>query len=269
MEQSDSSRHTRPKDASLTEPAGTPFPETPDIATASDGYARRFSGEVGDWFLQVQKEAVLRMLATCPGSRILDVGGGHGQLTAGLLDAGYTVTVFGSAEVCKQQIEPLLDEDRCFFEAGNLLQLPYQDQSFDAVISVRTLPHLVQWDAFLIELARVTYHTLLVDYPAVRSANYLAPLLFDLKKRAEGNTRPYKCFYQSEIVAVLHSSGLQCTDRYPQFLLPMVLYRLGGSRRIASTLENVFRRVGLTERFGSPVILKCVRRTPSSGERGI
>ena len=61
------------------------FSETADIETSSDDYAARFAGEIGAWLLKVQEEATLRMLAAYPNAKILDVGGGHGQLTGALI----------------------------------------------------------------------------------------------------------------------------------------------------------------------------------------
>ena len=50
----------------------------PDVETASDDYARRFSGPVGEWFLDVQERACLDLLRPWRGGTVLDVGGGHG-----------------------------------------------------------------------------------------------------------------------------------------------------------------------------------------------
>ncbi|NEO49979.1 MAG: class I SAM-dependent methyltransferase, partial [Moorea sp. SIO4A3] len=57
------------------------FPETADIETSSEDYASRFAGEIGAWLLKVQEDATLKMLTPYPKATILDVGGGHGQLT--------------------------------------------------------------------------------------------------------------------------------------------------------------------------------------------
>src|SRR5512139_706652 len=80
------------------------YPETADIETSSEDYAGRFAGPVGAWFLKVQENATLEMLAGYLGCTILDVGGGHGQLTGPLLDNGHNVTVFGSSDVCIERI---------------------------------------------------------------------------------------------------------------------------------------------------------------------
>ena len=72
------------------------IPETADIETSSAAYASRFSGPTGSWLLRVQAEATLSMLQSYPQATILEVGGGHGQLTPHLLKAGHSVTVLGS-----------------------------------------------------------------------------------------------------------------------------------------------------------------------------
>ena len=73
----------------------------PDIETASDDYARRFSGEVGAYFLDVQARTTLSLLEPWPGARVLDVGGGHGQVAIPLAENGFDVTVTGSSDECK------------------------------------------------------------------------------------------------------------------------------------------------------------------------
>ena len=59
--------------------------EDADVETSSDAYARRFAGGVGRFFLGRQRDAVLALLAPFPRARVLDVGGGHGQLTGPLV----------------------------------------------------------------------------------------------------------------------------------------------------------------------------------------
>ena len=235
------------------------FPETADIETSSNDYALRFSGEVGSWFLKVQEEATLRMLASYPNAKVLDVGGGHGQLTNALVRNGYQVTVLGSANICKTRIQSFVDKDLCSFKVGNILDLPYPNQAFDIVVSYRLLPHVTQWRQFLSELARVARQAVIVDYPAVKSVNYIAPYLFQVKKNLEGNTRPFTCFKESELLEVFKSHNFIRAERYPQFFLPMVLHRTGKSPALSSALERFWRLSGLTGLFGSPVILKVVR----------
>jgi SAM-dependent methyltransferase len=236
------------------------FPETPDIASSSEDYARRFSGEVGDWFLRLQARATLKMLEAMPGASVLDVGGGHGQLAEPLIQQGYRVTVLGSAQRCRQRIHELVENGSCAFKVGNLLDIPYEDRAFDVVISYRVLSHLTNWERFLEELCRVADKAVVVDYAEKRSINAIAPLLFRYKKRLEKNTRPFTCYRQSTLLSIFRSLGYIKAGSFPQFFFPMALHRALQSAWISARMEHVCRGLGLTALFGSPVILKLIRK---------
>jgi 2-polyprenyl-3-methyl-5-hydroxy-6-metoxy-1,4-benzoquinol methylase len=235
------------------------FPETADIETSSDNYAQRFAGKVGAWFLQVQEDATLHLLRPFPTARILDVGGGHGQLTPALVRHGYQVTVLGSDTSCQQRIQELVAHNLCAFQVGNILDLPYANQEFDIVVSYRLLPHVQEWRQCIAELTRVAHHAVLIDYPSIRSVNYIAPLLFKAKKGFEGNTRPYTSFHERELLTAFRRNSFRCAERFPEFFFPMVLHRMMKFQGLSSLLENVCRIVGLTAILGSPVIVKFIR----------
>jgi ubiquinone/menaquinone biosynthesis C-methylase UbiE len=233
--------------------------ETADIETSSEDYAQRFSGKIGEWFLKVQEEATLRMINLYPSASILDVGGGHGQLTEALIRNECKITVLGSSQICKNRIRELVDQGRCEFTTGNILDLPYPDNAYDVVMSYRLLPHVTRWSKLIAELTRVARRAVIVDYPTIRSINCISPFLFDFKKRLEKNTRPYTLFRESELIEVFRSHRFVVSERYPEFFLPMALHRILKSPAFSSLAENVFHGIGLTSLFGSPVILKLTR----------
>jgi SAM-dependent methyltransferase len=240
--------------------AKVPTPEAADIETSSEGYARRFAGPVGEWFLELQARSTLGLLgAVSRGSRVLDVGGGHAQLTPPLLEAGYEVVVLGSDEACAERLAPWLSQDRCRFEIGNLLALPYPDRSFAAVLSFRLLPHLTAWRRLVAELCRTARDVVIVDYPSIRSINVFADGLFAAKKRIEKNTRPFTLFHPREIGEAFAENGFRLSASRPQFLWPMVLHRMLGRPMISRALEAPGRVLGLTRLLGSPVIVRLER----------
>ena len=238
--------------------SSSPFPETADIETSSEAYARRFSGQIGEWFINVQQDASLCMLAPHKRATILDVGGGHGQLTGALIRNDHPITVLGSAEICKARIQDLIDNRRCSFKVGNILDLPFDDKHFDVVISYRLLAHVNQWQEFISELCRVAKKAVIIDYPEIRSLNAFAPYLFDYKKNVEGNTRPYSTFRESDLLQVFESIGFVRKNKFPEFFLPMVFHRKLNSLGISKSLEAIFRFLGMTSLFGSPIILKLI-----------
>ncbi len=235
------------------------FPETADIETSSEDYAHRFSGAVGDWFLKIQEQATLKMLSSYSHASILDVGGGHGQMTEALVQEGFKVTVLGSADICKTRIQRFLDKGDCLFEVGNVLNLPFPDQTFDVVMSFRLLPHVVQWEKLIQELCRVSKKCVIFDYPEMQSINSVTPLLFKFKKHLEGNTRVYTCFKKQQLRKIFESQGFSLKSRFPEFFFPMVLHRVLKLPGLSHFLERCARLLGLTALLGSPVILKFVR----------
>ncbi len=234
--------------------------EDADVVTSSDAYARRFGGGVGRYFLERQAEAVLDLVRPWPGASVLDVGGGHGQLTGPLVAAGYAVSVLGSDPACEARVREWTGSGRARFLAADLLAPGLPERSFDVVLSLRLLPHVRSVSALVATLARLARTAVVVDYPTSRSVNALSGPLFGLKQGVEGDTRPFTVFADREIEDAFAAHGFQPAARRPQFFLPMALYRALGSAALARACEGASRALGLTRAFGSPVVLRLERR---------
>ena len=229
--------------------------EMPDVESASRDYATRFAGPTGQYFLEIQSRHLLDLIRPWTGARVLDVGGGHAQLAVPLVAAGYDVTVTGSTPACRELLDERLAPDEFEYHVCPLLELPYEDNSFDVVTSFRILPHLRQWSEFLKELCRVARYAVLVDYPERRSVNRFAQGLFAAKKAVERNTRPFQCFQHEELAEVLDQCGFAGREVRPQFFFPMVIHRALKRPGLSRGLETGAASLGLTRKFGSPVIL--------------
>jgi ubiquinone/menaquinone biosynthesis C-methylase UbiE len=114
-----------------------------DIETSSEDYAKRFSGKIGEYFLNIQAKIMLQLLEPWQHSKILDVGGGHAQIAVPLIKAGYYLTVVGSDDICKKRLKESLDPNSFKYETCNLLNLPFDSKSFDVVTSFVVLPNLL------------------------------------------------------------------------------------------------------------------------------
>jgi SAM-dependent methyltransferase len=235
-----------------------PF-EDADVETSSERYARRFGGPVGGFFLDVQARVTLDLLAPWPRAAVLDVGGGHAQVTGPLVAAGHEVTVYGSSPSCGERVRPWTDRGQARFRSGDLLRMPFADRSFDVVVSYRLLPHVSRWGDLAAELARIARHAVVVDYPTARSVNALSGVFFRMKKGVEGDTRPFTVLRDVEVSCAFARAGFPRMTRRPQFFLPMALYRAIGSAALARGLEGLATLVGLTRSLGSPVIARFAR----------
>ena len=229
--------------------------DEPDVETASDAYASRFAGPVGAWFLRIQADHVLDLLGR-PTERpllVLDVGGGHGQLTGPLVAAGHRVVVHGSRVSCHTRL--CTEGAAVMHVASPLLALPFPDASFDLVVGIRLLAHVADWQGLCRELARVSRDRVLLDFPARSALHHLAPGLFGAKQRVEGNTRPYFDFEVAEVEAELARLGLCVLGVRRQFALPMALHRLLRAPGLSGVLESTAERLGVTRSAGSPVLV--------------
>jgi ubiquinone/menaquinone biosynthesis C-methylase UbiE len=244
----------------VTSPGNNSVLETADIVTSSDDYARRFEGEVGEWFLEMQARIVLDLLRHLPtNSTIVDVGGGHGQLTPTLLQAGYRVLVIGSSPVCSVRLKAWVDGEQCRFQVANLHSLPFGASTFDAALCLRLLPHSVSWTTLVRELCRVARDSVILDYPSTRSINIVSSQLFSLKRSIERNTRPFTLFHPRQIREEFQANGFVLAAERPQFLFPMVLHRWAGAVKLSRIMEASGRYLGLTRWLGSPILARADR----------
>ncbi len=244
-------------------PKITNYPDSPDIESSTKDYQNRFSGAVGEWFVDVQSRAtrnIIMKLGAGNSLNVADVGGGHGQSVDPILDMGHHLTIIASIDECKNIIKPILDKQLIEFKAANIFDMPYKDNSFDVVISYRMLAHLQDWEKYIKELARISSRLVIVDFASKRSVNFFANALFGLKQKVEKNTRHYKLFLEKEIIKAFASHGFVPLYKVGQFVLPMALHRAMNQKFLSIAFESVFKIIGFSYLFSSPVIFGFVKK---------
>jgi ubiquinone/menaquinone biosynthesis C-methylase UbiE len=91
--------------------------------------------------------------AVQPGSKVLDVGCGAGQLVAELNRRGYEAWGVDISEAMVNHAREQYESDR--FRVADIEQLPFSDNSFDGIVCLGVLEYLNQDDAALREMWRV------------------------------------------------------------------------------------------------------------------
>ncbi|MCX6353898.1 MAG: class I SAM-dependent methyltransferase [Candidatus Aureabacteria bacterium] len=233
-----------------------------DQHTSSELYSRRFSGGAGARILKRQNALLLSLLGNLGGKTVLDVGAGHGQLSADLVRAGARVTAYGSspdslAKICSRDIARV---------TGPLNPLPFDDQGFDVVVSFRTLSHVPDWRTFLSELCRVSRGKVAFDFVAGGAANLLKPLIYRMKLKNEPGTRDYTTQNRKTVCDAAHETGFEVTASEGQFLLPLVFHRTL-KIPLLMPVEYLARATKLTKLFGGPIIMVMERRRGSAAHR--
>ncbi len=92
------------------------------------------------------------------GARLLDVGSGTGVMSAALLKdvPGSTVVGIEPAEAYVSYSRKKISDDRLCFVTGDGLNIPFNDQSFDATLSLLILQEISDAPLALREMRRVT-----------------------------------------------------------------------------------------------------------------
>jgi SAM-dependent methyltransferase len=208
----------------------------------------------------VQQKAVWAGLAAAgvaEGAKILEVGGGHGQLTEGFLRRGFQVWVQGSDASCFHLLEHLKSEfpQSLHFVVAPLWQLPFEAKNFDAVVAVRVLAHVENWRELVTEMLRLSRITVVIDLPLLSALNSLTPLLFGIKRKIEGNTRPYFSYSLADVSIFFAEQRSKILFMQREFVLPMGLHRVLGMAIFSRFIETVAALLGLRWLMGSPLIL--------------
>lgn len=235
----------------------TSIANPPDIETSSDRYALRFAGAAGSFMLDRQQKLTEQLLADKQQVTMLDVGGGHAQLCGPLAAAGHLVTVLGSTRECANRLGYDPRNASVGFIQGSITRLPFADASFDTVIAIRLMAHSADWRLLIAEMCRVARRSVVIDYPVWTSSNALSLLTFAIKKRIEGDTRPYRSFWGPEIASQLRRSGARISATRRQFALPMALHRNNKNVGAIQQLESGLARYGITSMFGNPILLRA------------
>jgi ubiquinone/menaquinone biosynthesis C-methylase UbiE len=233
----------------------------PDIDSASDSYAKRFSGLAGQWLLKKQQTLTQQHLLALKAERVLDVGGGHAQNVEPIEALNIPLTVSGSDSICQKRVVELSHSRQTDFMLGNLSNLPTADQSYPIVISYRIVSHMLDWRGFIDELTRVSSNAVIIDFAAKRSINWFSELAYKLKRGKEGDTRRFNVLAEADVNAAFAKNGFGLIKRSPQFFFPMAIHRALKNPKLSNALEVLAYYFGLNALFGSPIISTYQRQS--------
>ncbi|NLF39601.1 class I SAM-dependent methyltransferase [bacterium] len=182
-----------------------------------------------------------------PGERVLDIACGPGYGSAMLLAHGCNVTgadYDGELVAAAQRAVP-----HGRFVAANALALPFDDGSFDAVVSFETIEHVRNGAAFLGEMHRVLRPggLLLCSTPNIRHTShppyhikeYRVDEFFELVCRAFGNVETHAQYFRVRDCARDRARFLR--DRAMRFAVGHGLH-LAAKKMLPAALVRSLRR---------------------------
>lgn len=159
--------------------------------TNYDAFAKAYAAEnetslLNAWYC---RPAMLDLSGEVAGRRVLDAGCGSGPLTAALRDQGATVSGFDLSPAMVDLAGERLGDDADLLVADLAKALPYDDHTFDLVVSSLALHYLEDWIAPLTEFRRVLRPggrlVVSVPHPAAYMFNYQDRDYFALTQYSE------------------------------------------------------------------------------------
>ena len=235
-----------------------------DAAMARSFDDRRFGGPIGELIAGTQASVVASMIGRIHDRRILDVGTGTGRAALVLAGERGRVTAVDASEEMLQVARQRAAEQgvSVTFLRGDAHDLQFDDRAFEVAVCLRVLMHAPDWRRCLGELCRVAAQLVIFDYPSATSLAALESAGRRLKQAADSRTEAYRVFRTAPIEEALRRSGFRMRSMHHQFVLPIQLHRMIGSRRFTEWSEKLLDRAGLLRRAGSPVTV-CAERCES------
>ncbi len=121
-----------------------------------DRYDAWFTTPIGKLVKSYELELVLEMLQPKPGEHILDVGCGTGVFTLDILASGVNIIGLDISYPMLVRATHRASQYRFAAVAGDMLTLPFPDESFDKTYSITALEFIHEGRRAATELSRVT-----------------------------------------------------------------------------------------------------------------
>jgi ubiquinone/menaquinone biosynthesis C-methylase UbiE len=135
-------------------------------------YDQWFTTPIGKLIKQIEGELIHELLDPRPGEKILDAGCGTGIFTLDFLTGGVQVV---GLDISRQMLKYAVKKATgypFFTVQGDMLYLPFKDNSFDKSVSITALEFIVDAKSAVDELFRVTRPG---GYVVVATLNNLSP----------------------------------------------------------------------------------------------
>ncbi|MFC1942698.1 class I SAM-dependent methyltransferase [Chloroflexota bacterium] len=119
-------------------------------------YDQWFKTPIGKLVKEIEGELIYKLLNPAPGEKILDAGCGTGIFTIDYLTAGAMVTGFDISRPMLSLAGKKTSSYPFSGIQGDMLRLPFNDNSFDKAVSVTALEFIADAQSAVDELFRVT-----------------------------------------------------------------------------------------------------------------
>lgn len=186
----------------------------------------RFSGRGGAIINRREKEAITDILGDLSGKRVLEVATGTGRFAEMFQNLGAEVV---GVDISKEMMGQGFGRIGGHFVRADASNLPFRDDEFDVVVSIRFLHLLPEPETFVSEMKRVSKDTVLFDTFNAMSGRSLYNTLLPMGSRL---------YTEDEVRELTSAVGLRRVRRRDEFVLPFGTYRFAPDF-MADAMESI------------------------------
>ncbi len=236
---------------------------------ARDYEKDRFGSRFGRYLKAKERDIYATLVPDC--EKLIDIGAGTGKLAIHLAQpASFVVATDASLEMLRVAAQLARQADKNIaLVVCDAHHLCFKDKAFDVAVSSRVLMHLVHWKTALSEYCRICRKSVIIDFPFAASFTIFERLWRNVLKCFK-TAQSYRAFWPATIESEYRKNGFRTARAQKLYFLPVFFHRVLGRIHVSEKMEKWFNRIGLTARFGSPVILRAdarQQRMERNGER--
>ena len=184
---------------------------------------KRFTSIGGEFIDSNEKEIVKRLINSENNiERVLDLGAGTGRFSFLLAKEGYDVTSFDQSDEMLKIIDEKSKEENLNISLvrGDAFKLPFEDDTFDACVSIRVLWHFENPEDLIAEMRRVTNKDGVMIFDLLNKKSLIYPIT------PIANRFVYTDLIKiDDMRAMLESKNVKIIDEEKYFVLPYFFYR--------------------------------------------
>jgi ubiquinone/menaquinone biosynthesis C-methylase UbiE len=230
-----------------------------DEADAYDRWHSELAEDPQSTALHSWHRNVARLLRVSPGSRILEIGCGRGEFSSMLAsryrDSELAAVDFSPKAISIAKARHSGGLPNLQFDVADATSLPYEDRSFDIVVSCECLEHVLNPAAMTREMCRVlkpggAYYLTTENYLNAMALMWAKALVTGIPIATGTGTQPHENFFLFwRVKRMLEQSGLSVLHMESDYFQWLMLPRVSPSRLATvdfanPVLKRIFRPFG-------------------------
>tara|TARA_Y100000310_G_scaffold337898_1_gene426147 strand:+ start:2000 stop:2713 length:714 start_codon:yes stop_codon:yes gene_type:complete len=224
--------------------------------SSAESYGQAYKSKAGRFFMNKKLRTTYRLSNLNKEDKVLEIGCADGCYTFEFAKKGCNITGLDLSEEIIKTANRYNKSRSIKFKVGDVEKLPFDDESFDKIISFSALRYLPSLDKAFSEIHRVTRKggVIIIDFPNMLNPwfNYLKPLI-------TGGTHPHDHSYTTHFIErKLRKHGFKHIKTKTILFTPKIVPN--NLSFLFEITDNLLEKLPLINRLGAIIMVKGVKR---------